>query len=74
MRHAQAFCAKVRRCRPRLPDGAMTPAYRGIRPKLKGPAQHGCAGVVSLFSTELTGTTAAMAIAEVMAATVAKGG
>ena len=52
----------------------MTPAYRGIRPKLKGPAQHGCAGVVSLFSTELTGTTAAMAIAEVMAATVAKGG
>jgi hypothetical protein len=64
----------------------MTPACTGIGPKLigpdqpaadfriDGPAWHGCDGVVLLFSMELTCTTAAVAIAEVAAATVANGG
>jgi L-2-hydroxyglutarate oxidase LhgO len=80
---AAAFYAEVRRYWPRLPDGAMSPAYTGIRPKLSGPgapaadfriagsAQHGVAGVVQLFGIESPGLTASMAIGEHVAALVA---
>jgi L-2-hydroxyglutarate oxidase LhgO len=79
-----AFEAEVRRYWPRLPAGAMTPAYSGIRPKLSGPGEpaadfridgpgaHGCAGVVQLFGIESPGLTASLAIADRVAATVAR--
>ena len=79
---ADAFAAEVRRYWPRLPDGALAPAYSGIRPKLsgpgqpaadfglQGPAEHGCAGVVQLFGIESPGLTASLAIGEVVAGIV----
>ncbi len=80
---APAFAAAVRRYWPALPDGALLPAYSGIRPKLSGPgepaadfridgpAQHGCGGVVQLFGIESPGLTASLAIGEAVAALVA---
>ena len=79
---AAAFAREIRRYWPRLADGALAPAYSGIRPKLSaagaasvdfridGPAQHGCPGVVQLFGIESPGLTAALAIAEEVAAIV----
>ena len=79
---ADAFYAEVRRYWPRLPDGALQPAYSGIRPKISGPgepaadfridgpATHGVAGVVQLFGIESPGLTASLAIAEQVAALV----
>jgi len=76
------FYAEVRRYWPELPDGALAPAYSGIRPKLSGPgepaadfviagpAAHGVAGVVQLFGIESPGLTASMAIGEEVAAIV----
>lgn len=73
---AQGFYASIRRYWPRLPDGALQPAYAGIRPKLHpagaGSADfliqtadaHGVAGLVNLFGIESPGLTAALAIAE----------
>lgn len=81
-RRADAFAAEVRRYWPRLLDGALAPAYSGIRPKLsgpgepaadfwlQGPADHGCAGVLQLFGIESPGLTASLAIAEAAAALV----
>lgn len=81
-RRADAFAAEVRRYWPRLPDGVLTPAYSGIRPKLsgpgkpaadfwvEGPADHGCEGVVQLFGIESPGLTASFAIAEAVAGLV----
>jgi L-2-hydroxyglutarate oxidase LhgO len=81
-RRAEVFAAEVRRYWPRLSEGALAPAYSGIRPKLSGagqlaadfridgPAQHGCAGVVQLFGIESPGLTASMAMAEVVAALI----
>lgn len=81
-RRADAFAAEVRRYWPRLPEGALSPAYTGIRPKLSGPgeraadfridgpAEHGCAGVVQLFGIESPGLTSSLAIAEVVAGLV----
>ncbi|MEO5696644.1 MAG: NAD(P)/FAD-dependent oxidoreductase [Burkholderiaceae bacterium] len=83
-RRAVAFAAEVRRYWPGLPDGAIAPAYSGIRPKLAGPgqaladfridgpAQHGCAGVVQLFGIESPGLTACLAIGELVASIVAQ--
>jgi L-2-hydroxyglutarate oxidase LhgO len=82
---AAAFAREIRRYWPRLADEALTPAYSGIRPKLSGagaasvdfridgPAQHGCHGVVQLFGIESPGLTAALAIAEEVAAIVGAG-
>lgn len=79
---ADAFSAQVRRYWPRLPDGALAPAYSGIRPKLSasgepsadfrvdGPGDHGCPGVVHLFGIESPGLTASMAIAEFVCASL----
>jgi L-2-hydroxyglutarate oxidase LhgO len=83
-RRGETFVAAIRSYWPRLPDGALVPAYTGIRPKISGPgngaadfridgpAQHGCAGVVQLFGIESPGLTASMAIGEAVASIVAE--
>jgi L-2-hydroxyglutarate oxidase LhgO len=70
------FYDAIRRYWPGLPDGALEPAYAGIRPKihspqedaadfaLHGPAQHGFPGIVALYGIESPGLTSSMAIAE----------
>lgn len=81
-RRGDVFYDAVRSYWPGLPDGALTPAYSGIRPKLSGPGapardfviagprDHGCDGVVQLFGIESPGLTASLAIAEVVASMV----
>lgn len=77
---AEGFYAEIRRYWPDLRDGALLPAYSGVRPKLHGPgeaagdfvlqgaAEHGVPGLVNLFGIESPGLTASLAIAdEVMA-------
>ena len=71
-----AFYEAIRRYWPDLHDGALTPAYTGIRPKLWGPVQpdqdfmiqgpqdHGIAGLVNLFGMESPGLTCCLSIAE----------
>jgi len=73
---AVGFYASIRRYWPGLPDGALQPAYSGIRPKLagpgspardfmiQGPREHGIGGLVNLFGIESPGLTSALAIAE----------
>jgi L-2-hydroxyglutarate oxidase LhgO len=68
------FAADIRRYWPALPDGALAPAYSGIRPKLVGPGEpaadfriegpetHGVPGLVNLFGIESPGLTASLAI------------
>ena len=75
-RRSVAFVDAIRRYWPALPDGALQPAYSGVRPKIHGagqpapdfridgPAQHGVAGLVNLFGIESPGLTSSMAIAE----------
>ena len=76
---AQAFYAYIRRFWPALPDGALSPDYAGIRPKLHGPDEaqpdfdiagaelHGLDGVIGLFGIESPGLTASLAIGEEVA-------
>ncbi len=76
---ADAFYAVIRRYWPGLPDGALQPAYAGIRPKLappgdpagdfviQGPATHGIPGLVNLYGIESPGLTSSLAIAEAVA-------
>ena len=73
---AAAFEAAIRRYWPGLADGALQPAYSGVRPKaarhgevlqdfvLQGPADHGLAGLVNLYGIESPGLTASLAIAD----------
>ena len=73
---ADGFYDEVRRYWPGLKDGALVPAYAGIRPKIQapgeaardflvqGPATHGVAGLVNLFGIESPGLTSALALAE----------
>jgi len=73
---AEEFYAAVRRYYPALADGALVPAYAGMRPKLQapdepardfmiqGPQAHGLAGLVNLFGIESPGLTASLAIAD----------
>ncbi len=73
---AAAFYGSIRRYWPALPDGALQPAYSGIRPKLSGPGEpaadfmlqtgreHGVAGLVQLFGIESPGLTSCLALAE----------
>jgi L-2-hydroxyglutarate oxidase LhgO len=73
---ADAFYAEVRRYWPQLADGALLPAYAGIRPKphapgapardfmVSGPAEHGSRGVVCLYGIESPGLTACLALAD----------
>ena len=72
----EAFYAEVRKYWPALPDGALLPAYAGMRPKIHGPDEaaadfciqgpgvHGVPGLVNLFGIESPGLTSALAIAE----------
>ncbi len=71
----ERFYDSIRRYWPGLPDGALVPAYCGIRPKLtgpgqpaadfviQGPADHGIPGLVNLFGIESPGLTACLAFA-----------
>jgi L-2-hydroxyglutarate oxidase LhgO len=73
---SDSFYAEIRRYWPGLKDGALQPAYSGVRPKIVGPGvqaadfvidteqQHGVPGLVNLFGIESPGLTAALAIAE----------
>jgi L-2-hydroxyglutarate oxidase LhgO len=73
---ADGFYAAIRRYWPGLPDGALVPAYAGIRPKtvptgggrqdfrIDGPAAHGIPGIIQLFGIESPGLTSALAIAD----------
>jgi len=70
----EGFYAEVRKYWPALPDGALTPGYAGIRPKIsgpgepardfliQGPADHGVAGLVNLFGIESPGLTSSLAV------------
>ncbi|MGZ8310680.1 MAG: NAD(P)/FAD-dependent oxidoreductase [Allosphingosinicella sp.] len=81
-RHA-AFVAAARRIWPGLDPARLQPGYAGIRPKLAGPGEppadfvisgpraHGRPGLVNLFGIESPGLTAALAIADRVAACVA---
>jgi len=77
---ADAFYAAIRSYWPGLPEGALRPAYAGIRPKLQGPGEppvdfliqgpagHGVPGLVNLMGIESPGLTACLALAEIVAA------
>ena len=76
---AAEFEGYIRRFWPGLPDGALTPDYAGIRPKLHGPGEpqpdfqlhgrevHGLDGLVALFGIESPGLTSSLAIGEAVA-------
>jgi L-2-hydroxyglutarate oxidase LhgO len=76
---ADAFYAAIRRYWPALPDGALSPDYSGLRPRLFGPEEkaadfridgaeiHGLEGLVNLFGIESPGLTSSLAIAETVA-------
>ncbi|AVS74721.1 NAD(P)/FAD-dependent oxidoreductase [Paracidovorax cattleyae] len=76
----EAFYAEVRKYWPGLRDGALQPAYAGMRPKvhgphepaadflIQGPAVHGVPGLVHLFGIESPGLTSCLAIAEYVTA------
>jgi L-2-hydroxyglutarate oxidase LhgO len=73
---APLFYEAIRRYWPRLADGALTPDYTGIRPKLHGPgepqpdfriessADHGLPGLVNLLGIESPGLTSSLAIGD----------
>jgi len=73
---AERFYPAIRRYWPGLPDGALIPAYAGIRPKIvppavatqdftiQGPKDHGVAGLINLFGIESPGLTSCLAIAD----------
>ncbi|MBP1871607.1 L-2-hydroxyglutarate oxidase LhgO [Ensifer adhaerens] len=78
---ATSFYAGVRRYFPDLKDGALVPAYSGIRPKIvppevasqdfvvQGPSVHGVPGLINLFGIESPGLTASLALARIVAET-----
>jgi L-2-hydroxyglutarate oxidase LhgO len=76
-RRADGFAAEIRKYWPQLPDGALQPAYAGIRPKISAggsadflistPAEHGVAGLYNLFGIESPGLTSALAIGALLA-------
>jgi L-2-hydroxyglutarate oxidase LhgO len=76
---AARFYAAIRTYWPGLPDGALEPAYAGVRPKItgpgepagdfviQGPRQHGCPGLINLFGIESPGLTSCLAIGDYVA-------
>jgi L-2-hydroxyglutarate oxidase LhgO len=69
------FYTAIRRYWPGLPDGALVPAYAGIRAKIgprsgqqdfriDGPGAHGLPGLLNLFGIESPGLTSSLALAE----------
>jgi L-2-hydroxyglutarate oxidase LhgO len=83
LQRAATFYTEVRKYWPGLPDGALQPAYAGIRPKInapteaaadfciQGPSHHHVAGLVNLFGIESPGLTSSLAIAEHVATLLA---
>ena len=81
---AEGFATYIRRFWPGLPDGALTPDYAGIRPKLHGAGElqpdfqlrgrddHGIDGLVALFGIESPGLTSSLAIGEAVAEALTK--
>jgi len=79
---AERFYPAIRRYWPSLPEGALSPSYAGIRPKIVPPAvarqdfviqdvqTHGVAGLVNLFGIESPGLTSSLAIADAVAALI----
>ena len=77
---AGEFYRYIRKFWPGLPDGALSPDYAGVRPKLHGPNErqgdfvidgadvHGLPGLVALFGIESPGLTSSLAIGEEVAA------
>jgi L-2-hydroxyglutarate oxidase LhgO len=73
---AEKFYPAIRRYWPTLPDGALTPGYSGMRPKIvspavaaqdfliQGPKDHGVGGLINLFGIESPGLTSSLAIAD----------
>lgn len=82
---AEKFYAAIRTYFPGLKDGALQPAYAGIRPKihgpgepqpdflLQGPQDHGIPGLVNLFGIESPGLTSSPVIADTVAEMLAGG-
>jgi len=80
-RRADSFYAAIRAYWPGLRDGALSPGYSGIRPKIQapgepardfviaGPRDHGVPGLVNLFGIESPGLTACLAIGDRVAET-----
>jgi L-2-hydroxyglutarate oxidase LhgO len=76
---AESFYRAVRRFWPALPDGALSPAYAGIRPRItgpdepavdfmiQGPRDHGIPNLINLFGIESPGLTSSLAIGEYVA-------
>jgi L-2-hydroxyglutarate oxidase LhgO len=76
---AAGFYAYIRKFWPGLPDGALSPDYAGIRPKIHGPGEkqpdfrldasdvHGLPGLIALFGIESPGLTSSLAIGEEVA-------
>jgi L-2-hydroxyglutarate oxidase LhgO len=76
---ASMFYQSVRRYWPGLKDGALSPDYSGVRPKIVGPGQpsgdflidgpeaHGVPGLVNLIGIESPGLTSSLAIGEKVA-------
>ncbi|NWG53166.1 MAG: NAD(P)/FAD-dependent oxidoreductase [Hydrogenophilaceae bacterium] len=75
-KRAETFYAAIRAYWPDLRDGALAPAYAGVRAKLhgqdrpngdfaiEGPDAHGAAGVINLLGIESPGLTSSLAIAD----------
>jgi L-2-hydroxyglutarate oxidase LhgO len=73
---ARSFYDAVRLYYPGLADGALTPAYSGIRPKVQAPGTpradfvidgadvHGVPGLVNMFGMESPGLTSSLSIGE----------
>jgi L-2-hydroxyglutarate oxidase LhgO len=78
-RRGDVFYAAIRTYWPGLRDGALQPAYAGIRPKIQpqgapaadfridGPEVHGLLGQVHLYGIESPGLTSCLAIADEVA-------
>jgi len=76
---ARRLCVDLNAEGSSLPDGALQPAYAGIRPKIARPGgsstdfliqteyEHGVRGLINLFGIESPGLTASLAIAEEIA-------
>jgi len=74
------FYGEVRKYWPGLADGALEPAYSGLRPKISAPGApnadfriegaptHGVPSVINLFGIESPGLTASLAIADEVSA------
>jgi L-2-hydroxyglutarate oxidase LhgO len=78
-----AFYAAIRRYWPHLPDGALQPAYSGVRPKIspqgaaaadfmvQTPEQSGVDGLFTLYGIESPGLTSSLPLADHVACLLA---